>query len=122
MARYHKQQRVEWLRARLGALRSQIGLLPQQAQTEFRPLVDDLAAQLEESARKRGGVRRLLDEIRAIDKCLHFERTMSLQDLPVPRGDADAEGKPHWRLDLRTITEPHLHLRRSQVQSSMLDI
>jgi hypothetical protein len=55
-----------------------MALLPRLAQTEFRPLVDDLEAQLELAGRERGGVRRLLDEIRAIDKCVSFELAVSL--------------------------------------------
>lgn len=78
MTRDQKPQRVERLRARLGALRSRMALLPRLAQTEFRPLVDDLEAQLELAGRERGGVRRLLDEIRAIDKCVSFELAVSL--------------------------------------------
>jgi hypothetical protein len=85
-----------------------MALLPELAQTEFRPLLDDLEAQLEQAGRYRGGVRRLLDEIRAIDKCVRFELAVSLQDAPVRHTEPGAESQSHRRLDLPT-TEPHSH-------------
>lgn len=121
MAQYHKQRRVEWFRARLGALRSRMALLPQPVQTEFRPLVDDLEAQLELAGQQRGGIRRLLDEIRAIDKCVRFELAVSVQDVPVQRRDAGPDGESHRRLDLATTAEPHSHLFRPQTKTSAQD-
>jgi hypothetical protein len=55
-----------------------MALLPRLAQTEFQPLLDDLETQLALAGREQGGIRRLLDEIRAIDKCVSFELAVSV--------------------------------------------
>jgi len=118
MARNQKQRRVEWLRTQLAALRSRLATLPQLAQTEFRPLIDDLDAQLEPAGRQRGGVRRLLDEILAIDKCVRFEMAVSLQDVPVKHPEPGAKSRSHRRLDLPTTAEVHSHLFRPKTDAS----
>jgi hypothetical protein len=98
-----------------------MALLPQLPQTEFRPLLDDLEAQLEQAGRQRGGLRRLLDEIRAIDKCVRFELAVSQQDVPVQHPERGAESESHRRLDLATTAEPHSHLFRPQTKTSAQD-
>jgi hypothetical protein len=74
------EQRVERLHRQLGVLRSRIAILPQPAQAEFAPLVDDLEAHLGRVGRQREGIRGVIEEIRAIDKCLRFELAVSQPD------------------------------------------
>ncbi len=110
MAPHEKRHAAERLQTQLAALRSRLARLPQSAQAEFRPLVDDLQLQLERPGRPRGDIRRWLDEIRAIDKCVRFEQAVPLQDLPVRPSEDAVDDPPQRRLDLPGATGSHGHL------------
>jgi hypothetical protein len=118
MAPEQKQRRMEWLRSRLGVLRSRIAILPQVAQAEFQPLVDNIEAHLEQAGRQPDGVRRLIDEFRAIDKCVRFEMAVSLRDVPPSAAEDCSGSQPHRRLDLSKTFDRHFHLSRPDTEAS----
>jgi hypothetical protein len=114
MAGDRKEQRVERLRRQLGALRSRIAILPQVAHAEFGPLVDDLETHLGEAGPEREGIRRMVEEIRAIDKCLRFELAVSLRDVTVIAPEGGSESQPCcWPVPSTAATR-HDHRRRSE--------
>ena len=121
MAPHQKRPFAERLQTRLAALKSRIARLPQTAQAEFRPLVDDLQTQLERPGRPRGEVRRLLEEIRAIDKCVRFEQAVPLQDLPASPKDNAPGCQPRCRLDLPATAGRHSHFNKSKTNAAAQD-
>jgi hypothetical protein len=121
MARHENWSVAERLQTRLAALKSRIARLPQTAQTEYRPLVDDLEVQLGRPGRPCGEVRRLLDDIRAIDKCVRFELAILSQEIQTRPTEDPSDGQPRLRLDIPATTGPHSHLGRSRTNAAAKD-
>jgi hypothetical protein len=63
----------ELLNLRLDALHSQIKRLPSDTQPEYLTLLDELKTQVPSQAEESPNAFGLLDEIKAISKCLQFE-------------------------------------------------
>jgi hypothetical protein len=116
-----KQRRVEWLRRQVGALRSRLAILPQLAQSELGPLLDDLEAQLDLAGGQRGEMRRLLDELRAIDKCVRFELAVSRQEVSGEHLVPGARRPSLRRLNLVTTAELHAHRLRLKTETAAHD-
>lgn len=120
MARHEKQPPVRRLLTQLAALKSRIALL-QTAQAEFRSLVDDIEAQLERPGLPRGVVRRLLDDIRAIDMCVHFELNVPLQDASTQPSETSSDCQPRHRLGLHATPKPHGRPLKPRTNASARD-
>jgi hypothetical protein len=118
MAPDQRQRRVEWLRRQLGALRSRIAILPPVAQAEFAPLVDDLESHLAQAARQREGMRRVVEEMRAIDKCLRFEQAVSLRDVSAVAAQRCSEGESHRRRDFSATAQGDVRRRWPKSETS----
>jgi hypothetical protein len=108
MASGHKTLLPERLQARLAALKARIAPLPAATRREFQPLVEDLEIQMKRSRRDRDALRRLRDEMRAIDKCVRFELVVLLPDALDEKTHSLSECQPRLRSDFPgPLVPPH---------------
>jgi hypothetical protein len=106
----------EWLRVRLEALRRGLAQLSPTTQSEYETLVTELEGQLQRNVREPLLVRRLLNEIEAISKCVAFELDVGQNDAapqsPAEHSPVPVEKKQRRRDCPETLPCHHRSLRR----------